>query len=31
VKVTIGEPVTFAAGAEVEEIARELERRVKEL
>ena len=31
VKVTIGEPVTFAADADAEEIARELERRVKEL
>jgi len=31
VKVTIGEPVTFAADADVEGIARELERRVKEL
>ena len=31
VKVTIGVPVTFAANADAEEIARELERRVKEL
>ncbi|MFZ0857430.1 MAG: AMP-binding protein [Candidatus Acidiferrales bacterium] len=31
VKVTIGEPVRFAADANAEEIARELERRVKEL
>lgn len=31
VKVTIGEPVTFAADADAEEIARELEKRVKEL
>jgi long-chain acyl-CoA synthetase len=31
VKVTIGEPVTFAGGADVDEIARELEKRVKEL
>ncbi len=31
VKVTIGTPVTFAGDADAEEIARELERRVKEL
>ena len=31
VKVTIGAPVTFAADADAEEIARELERRVKEM
>ncbi|MHB8526974.1 MAG: AMP-binding protein [Candidatus Acidiferrales bacterium] len=31
VKVTIGAPVTFAADADAEEIARELERRVAEL
>ncbi|HEV2183153.1 MAG TPA: AMP-binding protein [Candidatus Acidoferrales bacterium] len=31
VKVTIGEPVTFAGETDAEQIARELERRVKEL